>query len=101
MTELTQITDERTFELASAGMVAEIEMRAAIASGDYDAMSAWVRRGGEIRAHLRALHNSAADADDTGRGDDPLYEMARSVLTGLAGTFSTLVTRHSSAVLRG
>ncbi|MBX7159680.1 MAG: hypothetical protein K1X95_05255 [Acidimicrobiia bacterium] len=100
MAELTQITDERTFELTSAGMVAEIEMRAAIASGDCAAMSAWVRRGGEVRAHLRALHNAAGEADDAGRGDDALYETARSVLTGLAGTFSTLVTRHSSAVLR-
>jgi len=97
MADLTQISDERTFELASAGMVAEIEMRVAIASGDRDAMSAWVRRGGEVRAHLRALHRSLAEAPSQ---DGPLYELARSVLTGLAGTFSTLVTRHSSTVLR-
>ena len=51
-----EIMDERTYELTAAGMVAEIEMRAAIASGDWDAMVAWVRRGSEIRSHLRALH---------------------------------------------
>lgn len=88
--------DERIFELTAAGMLAELEMRAAMASGDYESMSGWVRRGPEIRAHLRALHRSVADGVD----DSPQHEMARSALTGLAGTFSTLVTRHSSAVLR-
>ncbi|GEM_PF-1838846 len=87
------------FELTAAGMVAEIEMRTAIASGDRAAMSAWVRRGGEIRAHLRALHRLVSEADEE-MISPQLQELARSVLTGLAGTFSTLVTRHSSSVLR-
>lgn len=91
------VLDERVFELTAQAMIAELEMRASIAGGDYESMSAWVRRGPEIRAHLRTLHRSVAEsAGDT----SPQFELARAALTGLAGTFSTLVTRHSSAVLR-
>lgn len=90
-----EIMDERTYELTAAGMVAEIEMRAAIASGDRDAMAAWVRRGSEIRAHLRALHQCVGEQGQ----DSNLTDVARAVLTGLAGTFSTLVTRHSASLI--
>lgn len=90
-----EIMDERTFELTSAGMVAEIEMRAAIAANDRDAMVSWVRRGSEIRSHLRALHQCVAELDP----DSTEAEVGRAVLTGLAGTFSTLVTRHSSGLI--
>ena len=89
-------SDEGIVELVAEGMVAELEMRSAVASDDRHAMATWIRRGPEIRTQLRALHAALAES----RVDGATAEMARSVLTGLAGTFSTLVSRHSGAVLR-
>lgn len=82
--------------LVADGMIAELEMRSAIAADDREAMAEWIRRGPEIRSLLRDLHGALGEF----RIGGVTAEMTRAVLAGLAGTFATLVSRHSSAVLR-
>lgn len=89
--------DDRIIELAAAGMVAEIEIRSVISSGDDEAMAEWVRRRSEIRTHLRVLQSALIQTGEVG---GPLAEVARAVLTGLAGTFYTLTVRQTGAALR-
>ncbi len=86
--------NEELFSLSASGMIAEIDMRSTLASGDHMALAAWSQRGGAIRRHMRAMHAAIVDADGASSAE---LDVARSVLIGLGTTWVDISDRVHSA----